>query len=45
VTLAQRSTGRSGDADRFVVTAIMVALMTYVVMPRYSKLARRWLYR
>ena len=32
-------------AHRFVLTAIMVALMTYVVMPRYSQLAGRWLYR
>ena len=30
---------------RFVLTAVMVALMTYVVMPRFSKLAGRWLYR
>ena len=30
---------------RFVLTAVMVALMTYVVMPRFSKLAGHWLYR
>jgi uncharacterized protein len=26
------------------VTAIMVALMVYVIMPRYTKLVRRWLF-
>lgn len=28
-----------------VVTAVVVCLMVYVVMPRYTRLARRWLFR
>lgn len=29
----------------FFVTGVVVALMVYVVMPRYSKLMRHWLHR
>lgn len=31
--------------DTLAVTAAVVALMTYVVMPRYTKVLRRWLYQ
>jgi uncharacterized protein len=39
----------SGAADNvllttLVVTAIVVLLMVYVVMPRYTKLLKRWLF-
>ncbi len=30
--------------SRLIVAAIIVGLMTYVIMPRYSKLAQKWLY-
>jgi antibiotic biosynthesis monooxygenase (ABM) superfamily enzyme len=30
--------------DVLVITAIIVGLMVYVVMPRYTKLIQRWLY-
>ena len=30
--------------DTLVITGIVVALMVYVVMPRYTKLIRRWLF-
>jgi len=29
----------------FVVAGIVVALMTYVIMPRYTRLMAAWLYR
>jgi len=32
-------------AHTFFVTAVVVALMVYVVMPRYVKLVRHWLHR
>ena len=31
--------------DRLLVAAVIVFLMTYVVMPRYTRLVARWLYR
>lgn len=31
--------------DTLCVTGVVVALMTYVVMPRYTKLLRAWLLR
>jgi len=30
---------------RLIVAAIIVGLMTYVIMPRYTRLVARWLYR
>jgi antibiotic biosynthesis monooxygenase (ABM) superfamily enzyme len=31
--------------SNFVAAAIIVALMTYVIMPRYTRLIAGWLYR
>jgi len=31
--------------SHFIVVAAMVGLMTYVVMPHYTRLVARWLYR
>jgi antibiotic biosynthesis monooxygenase (ABM) superfamily enzyme len=31
--------------DTFVATASMVALMVFLVMPRYTKLVKRWLFK
>lgn len=31
--------------DTLVITGIVVALMVYVVMPRYTRLIQRWLYK
>jgi antibiotic biosynthesis monooxygenase (ABM) superfamily enzyme len=31
--------------DHIIVAAIIVGLMTYVVMPRYTRLMAKWLYR
>ena len=31
--------------DHLIVAAIIVGLMTYVVMPRYTRLMAKWLYR
>lgn len=36
---------QSHVAHTFFVTAVVVALMVYVVMPRYTKLVRHWLHR
>jgi antibiotic biosynthesis monooxygenase (ABM) superfamily enzyme len=29
---------------QLVIAALIVAIMTYVVMPRYTRLISRWLY-
>ena len=34
-----------GLVDHLIVVAIVVALMTYVVMPRYTRMMAKWLYR
>ena len=31
--------------DHLIVAAIIVGLMTYIVMPRYTRLMAKWLYR
>jgi uncharacterized protein len=31
--------------SNFVISALIVGLMTYVIMPRYTRLMSRWLYR
>lgn len=31
--------------DTFVVTGIVVALMVYLIMPRYTRLVKHWLFR
>jgi antibiotic biosynthesis monooxygenase (ABM) superfamily enzyme len=31
--------------DRLLIATVIVGLMTYVVMPRYTRLVARWLYR
>jgi antibiotic biosynthesis monooxygenase (ABM) superfamily enzyme len=37
-------TAASSASTTFVVTGLVVFLMVYVVMPRYPRLAKRWLF-
>lgn len=42
--MRQLGTAENLFVSTFFVTAIVVALMVYAVMPHYTKLVRRWLY-
>lgn len=46
VTPALKELGVSGNAPlaTFIVTGVVVFLMVYVVMPRYTRLVQRWLF-
>lgn len=43
--LARLGFARDSFADKAVVSAAIVFLMVYVVMPRYTRLVARWLFK